>query len=173
MLSDWPDSYLSPKLESRPNLEKGGQGVFAVEPISKGEVLAVWGGTVLTGEVRKTLPATALSLQVEENLYLVSSVIGPADYINHCCDPNAGMYGQVGLIAMRAIAPDEEVCYDYAMSDGSPYDEFECACGADICRKQITGNDWRNPQLWRRYAGYFSPYLQRRIDGLREQRAAT
>lgn len=83
---------------------------------------------------------------------------------------NAGLSGQTGLVAIRAIQPGEEICYDYAMSDGSPYDEFRCKCGAVDCRARVTGNDWALPHLQRRYAGYFTPYLQRRIDELRSLR---
>ena len=145
--------------------------MFAVETIAKGELLAVWGGTVVTRQTLETLSEgeQRLSVQVEDDLYLITIVEGPADYINHCCQPNAGMYGQMGVVAMREIARDEEVCYDYAMSDGSDYDEFECTCGADSCRKQVRGDDWSNPQLWERYEGYFSPYLQRRIERLRQE----
>jgi hypothetical protein len=57
------------------------------------------------------------------------------------------------------------------MSDSSDYDEFECHCGTDHCRKMITGNDWKLPELQRRYKGFFSPYLQRRIDRLYAQGA--
>jgi hypothetical protein len=28
----------------------------------------------------------------------------------------------------------------------------------------VTGSDWALPELQKRYKGYFSPYLQRRID---------
>ena len=74
------------------------------------------------------------------------------------------MSGQISLVAMRDIAPGEEVCFDYAMSDGSDYDEFDCACGASRCRGRIQGTDWMNPELIARYDGYFSPYLRRRIE---------
>ena len=70
---------------------------------------------------------------------------------------------------MRDIAVGEEVCYDYAMSDGSHYDEFDCGCGSPNCRRQITGDDWRSPVLQSKYHGWFSPYLQRRIDQLKQQ----
>jgi hypothetical protein len=33
----------------------------------------------------------------------------------------------------------------------------------------VSADDWRNPTLWERYAGHFSPYLQRRIDALKQQ----
>lgn len=65
------------------------------------------------------------------------------------------------------IAPGEEICLDYAMCDGSAYDEFECGCGSPNCRGYVSGDDWKRPELWERYKGYFSPYLQRRIDRLK------
>jgi hypothetical protein len=65
---------------------------------------------------------------------------------------------------MRDIQPGEEICFDYAMSDTMPYDEFQCECGAPNCRRSVTGSDWQLPELQKRYAGYFSPHVQRRID---------
>jgi hypothetical protein len=53
------------------------------------------------------------------------------------------------------------------MSDGSAYDEFQCSCGSQQCRGAITGSDWALPDLQARYFGFFSPYLQRRIDEMR------
>ena len=69
------------------------------------------------------------------------------------------------------LTAGEEVTIDYAMCDGSPYDEFDCACGSACCRGRVTGDDWRNPLLWKRYQGHFSPYLQRRIDALQREQA--
>ena len=31
------------------------------------------------------------------------------------------------------------------------------------------GDNWQLPELWAKYAGYFSPYLQRRIDRLAQE----
>jgi hypothetical protein len=165
-------SYINPKLDAFPRTDKGGFGVYATKPVQQGELLMVWGGRVVDEQSLEALPATTRrhSVQVEEGLYLVP--IGPAepaDYLNHSCDPNAGMSGQIAVVALRDIAPGEEVCIDYAMCDGSPYDEFVCACQMPNCRKQVTGNDWKKPELWERYAGYFSLYLQRRIDHLKMQ----
>ena len=161
-------SYLSPKLEARKNPAKGGMGVFAHERVKTGERLAVWSGEIHTEASMSALPPERVhrGVQVEEDLYLIPIGMGeePADFFNHSCHPNAGLDGQIVLRAMRDIAPGEEVCFDYAMTDSSPYDEFECACGAPQCRHRITGNDWQNPELQRKYSGWFSPYLQRRIN---------
>ena len=158
----------------RGHSETGGYGVFAREPVEAGELLVVWSGRVVTPEQLAQFSPEMLrrSVQVEENLYLTSICPDePADYINHSCNPNAGMSGQIAVVAMRVIAPGEEVSIDYAMCDGTPYDEFDCQCGAPNCRGHVTGDDWSRPELWERYAGYFSPYLQRRIDRLKKSPA--
>lgn len=163
-------SYLSPKCHVVDAPEKGGKAIIATRPIAKGEIVCVWGGTVEDEESFNALPAAqrAHSVQVEEGLYLaVLSLDEPASYFNHSCNPNTGFSGQIALAAMRDIQPGEELTFDYALCDTSPYDEFECQCGSRNCRHKVTGNDWQNPALWERYAGYFSPYLQRRIDRLR------
>lgn len=162
--------YTSPKLTVRHNPAKGNFGLFASATIEPGELLVVWGGDIVNYEQLITLPTVQQqhSVQVEEGLYLVTVKQPDAgDYINHSCEPNAGLSGQIAVVAMRDIYPGEEVCYDYAMSDGSPYDLFDCGCGSSYCRKHISGNDWQYPELQMRYAGYFSPYLQRRIDQMR------
>jgi uncharacterized protein len=164
------NSYFSPKLEVKSEPEKGGAGVYARQRIPAGEIVMIWGGRIISERDIEQVPeANRRSVvQVEEGLY--TSTVGepePVDFINHSCNANVGMSGQVVLVAMRDIEVGEEACFDYAMTDGSSYDEFECVCGAPNCRGWITGNDWKRPELWERYAGYFSPYLQRRIDRLK------
>jgi hypothetical protein len=161
-----PTGFVSPKLEGKLIAGKGGRGVFARERVRAGEVLVVWGGEIIDGLTLRAMAEEKyrLALQVEEDLYLFTSNEGPADWVNHSCNPNAGLRGQVVLVAMRDIRTGEEITFDYATSDGSSYDEFSCGCGARICRKHVTGDDWRLPELQTRYAGHFSPYLQRRID---------
>ncbi len=164
--------YLSPKLEVRAEPEKGGFGVYAIEAVAAGEVVSVWGGYIVNAEQLDGLPHDVQqhSVQIEEGLY--SATIGgaeSADFINHSCDPNLGLRGQITLVALRDIEAGEEVCFDYAMTDSTPYDEFECHCGSANCRGTVRGEDWQLPELWAKYAGYFSPYLQRRIDRLAQE----
>lgn len=171
-MSERAHSYLSAKCAVQSTDTRGGHTVVAREPIAKGELIVVWSGTLVDGDELEAMPATVkrYSLQVEENHYLVSlSDCEPPDYVNHCCEPNSGLSGQIALVAMRDILPGEEITYDYAMSDGSSYDEFPCGCGSLECRGRVSGDDWKRPDLWQRYAGYFSPYLQRRITAERKR----
>jgi hypothetical protein len=166
-------SFLSPKCVVRRTGDRGGHTVVAIEQIAEGELIVVWSGKLVDREELASLPQTVrrYSLQVEENHYLVSlSDCEPPDYVNHSCEPNAGLSGQISLVAMRNISAGEEITYDYAMSDGSAYDEFDCGCGSQACRGRVSGEDWKRSELWQRYKGHFSPYLERRIMG--EQRRA-
>ena len=167
-------SFVSAKLEVRSNPAKGNFGLFAREAISAGELVICWAGYVATTEEFEQLSPSERehSVQIEENLYQVPYVEGkdPGDYVNHSCDPNLGLSSSISLVALRDIQADEEVCFDYAMTDSTPYDEFTCGCGADQCRRLITGNDWQLPELQERYNGYFSPYLQRRINRLKQDK---
>src|SRR5512138_3675955 len=99
------DSYLSPKVESRPHPTKGVCGVFCREPIAKDEVIVLWGGKVLSAdEMDRDAPNfTQEMLQIEDEFFLYTPVEDPSDCFNHSCDPNAGMSGQIGLVAMRDI----------------------------------------------------------------------
>lgn len=161
-----PTGFISPKLEGRLIAGKGGRGVFAREKARVGELLVVWGGEVIDGGALRAMAEDKfrLALQIEDDLYLLTTSEGAADWVNHSCAPNAGLQGQVVLVALRDIRAGDEITFDYATSDGSTYDEFACGCGAKTCRGRVTGADWRLPDLQERYAGHFSPYLQRRID---------
>jgi hypothetical protein len=166
-------AYLTDKCEVQNRDVTGGKAVYARDIIESGELVGVWSGRIIPAEALDELPEEIRrhTVQVEEGLYL-ASVSGnePPDFINHSCEPNAGLDGQIAIVALHRILPGEEVTIDYAMCDGTPYDEFECACGTSLCRGRVTGEDWRNPELWERYAGHFSPYLERRIKALKRRR---
>lgn len=161
-------SYLTPK--ARTVVRHGtGHGSVAAEPIHAGELIVAFGGTCLTRAEFDLLPAERISrsLQIDDDLFMAGhSDPEMADWVNHSCTPNCGMSGNVIVVAMRDIAVGEELTYDYAMSDGSDYDEFECHCGGGACRGKVTGNDWMLPELQLAYRGFFSPYLARRIAAL-------
>ena len=163
-------SYLNLKCEAREH-SSGGCGVYARLPIHKGELISLWGGKIIRKQdLDPSMPRfTQRVLQIDEELYILTAQEKePNDCFNHSCEPNLGFSGQIGLVAMRDIEAGEELTFDYAMSDGEPYDEFDCHCGAGSCRGRVTGNDWKLPELWLKYDGYFSPYLARRIENLRK-----
>ena len=160
-------SYISPKAAVQASLIHG-RGLFAVAPITKGEIVCVKGGYIFD---RETLRAVApvlgpAEIQIGRDLF-----IGPRDerereggmiFSNHSCAPNIGVQGQIVFVAMRDIEAGEELTHDWAMTDDDDY-ELECRCGAAECRRSITGQDWRRAELQAKYEGYMSWYLVEQI----------
>jgi len=158
-------TWLTEKAETRP-LPHGGFGAFALSTIAPGETIAVFGGTLSTGAEFSRLSADrrSRSIQVEEDLYLVGGEVPEdGDMINHSCEPTCGLRGSSILVAMQVIPLGAALTYEYATSDGGPYDEFVCQCEASSCRGVVTGSDWMRPDIQDRYREWFSPYLARRI----------
>jgi hypothetical protein len=160
--------WVDPRLESCPSAI-GGHGLFARAPICTGEILVVWGGTVFTRAdilAGKANPETIAVL--DEDLYLadpVDSTLTDEYTLNHSCDPNAWMLDAITLIARRPILAGEEVTADYALWLFDQDWRLElCHCGSPLCRGQVTDKDWRLPELQSRYAGHFTPYLNRLIE---------
>lgn len=147
----------------------GQYGVFATERVERGTMSLVFGGFVTPGPRFRMLPhhRQQHSLQVADDLFLVCGPeLGIGDRVNHSCDPTLVFTGEISMVARRDIESGEELTFDYATCDSTPYDEFECECGTVDCRVKVTGEDWMRPDVQRRYAGHFSPYLQQRIERL-------
>jgi SET domain-containing protein len=165
------NNWLSPKLEPR-NSEKHGKGIFAIQDISKDETMAIFGGHIITREERNLLPENIghISIGIDDDLFIgpiSENELDDADWFNHSCEPNAGLRGQITLVAMRDIKSGEEITFDYCMSCSQIGDKrilFNCDCGLSNCRKEITNQDWRMPGLQKKYKGYFSTFVQKNID---------
>ena len=161
-------SYRSPKTVVKDSPIQG-KGLFAKEPISKGEIVAIKGGYIFNREMLREIEKELgpAEIQIDGDLF-----IGPVKrkecdgamlYLNHSCSPNIGIQGQIVFVAMRDIDAGEELTHDWATTDDDDY-EMKCNCGADNCRGVITGQDWRNEELQKKYHGYFAWYLQRKIE---------
>lgn len=158
-------SYVSPKIEIKPSPIHG-LGMFAKEKINKNEIVFIKGGFILrksdvfsSNVINSYLPIDdefiigSIDIENEENIKLFN---------NHSCDPNCGVRGEITFVAMRNIHIGEELTIDYAMVDNEEY-SFICNCQKKICRKVITGFDWKLPELQRNYPGHFSCYLEEKI----------
>ncbi len=163
------EDWISPKVEIRPS-PLHGRGMFAIVPIKKDEVVAVWGGNFVNGAgaAKARLAGRAIQ-QIEDDVFEVFDYEkrgeGGAYYHNHSCNPNTWMKDEVTITARHDIEPGDELTFDYALfeADEDHVAVAECRCGTPGCRKRITGKDWRLPELQERYVGHFSPMIGRRI----------
>ena len=165
-------SYRSDKVEIRTGSKIGGSGIFAREPISKGEIVCVKGGHILTDKEFQNLGSKEKQycLQIADHLF-----IGPrsedeipenAIYINHTCEPNVGFDGEITYIALRNIDAGEELAHDYAMCFTTCLSgllPMTCSCKSKLCRGKITGDDWKLPELHERYGNRFASFILKRL----------
>lgn len=163
-----PISYRSPKTTVRESLIEG-RGLFAKRPIRKGEIVAIKGGHILDEKSFRRVEREIEEsyIQIEENFYIgaikKSEVKRNKLFINHSCEPNLGIRGQITFVALRSIKPGEELTDDWAMENIGSW-KMICHCGTKRCRRVITGQDWKIPNLQRRYRSYFSSYIQEKIN---------
>lgn len=139
-----------------------GKGVFAVRDFKKGDFLFR-----TTGQVQET--QTEHSIQIGWARHVNPNP--PARYLNHSCEPSAGVktnsQGYPDFVALRDIAKDEEITYDYAMTEfkhyprSSPELEFDltCHCGATRCRGKFGYFSELQASLKQAYQGFISAYL--------------
>ncbi|HEX5083937.1 MAG TPA: SET domain-containing protein-lysine N-methyltransferase [Blastocatellia bacterium] len=139
-------TYRSPKTEVRDSPIHG-KGLFAKEAIAAEEIVAVKGGHILSlGQWMACGPNLgSAEIQISEELFIApvdqSQREGSMIYTNHSCEPNIAIQGQIVFVAMRDIAPGEELTHDWATADDLDY-EMECKCGSPNCRGIVTGIVW-------------------------------
>ena len=127
-----------------------GKGVFSTVKLKKGEVLIEYLGEVITWKeaLRRHPhdpkdPDHTFYFHVDDK-HVIDAKFGgnAARWINHACTPNCEadeIDGRIFIKALRAIAPDTELFYDYGLIIDEPYTkklkkQFECRCGTTGCR---------------------------------------
>lgn len=160
-------SFKSKKTELRSSCKQG-KGFFAAEKILRGEVVAIRSGHIVEFEEAMRLDQFVgdFSLQLSDDHFLCPKTKEEVDniaiYINHSCDPNVGMDGQISYVAMRDVQAGEELCLDYAMAMTTEY-RMECKCGSEYCRGVVTGDDWMKRELQNKYGQYFATFILKKI----------
>ncbi len=127
-----------------------GKGVFALLPLAKGEMLIEYTGeTIAWPEALERHPHDpsdphhTFYFSVDDDHGIDAKVGGNASrWINHACKPNceADQDGsRVFIKTLRAIAPGEELFYDYGLVIDERYtpklkQQYGCRCGTRNCR---------------------------------------
>lgn len=162
--------WINPKINIKESLVSG-KGMFAKDKIFKDEVVIVFGNNYVDKEqIQIFIENKYYVIQWDENLFSYEIPQNDLGYfINHCCDPNCWMKSNnpFTVIARRDIIPGEEVRADYAIWEtDTTLSDFKCNCGSKDCRRIITLNDWKLPELQKKYENHFSPYLNKKIKGM-------
>ncbi|GAA3239921.1 SET domain-containing protein [Dactylosporangium siamense] len=167
-----PDCWLHDDVVVRPS-PIAGEGLFARAPIAAGTAVSRLGGELVTWPQLQELLREAATrpgrpyvdtITVTGALHLVLPPGNRNGKGNHGCDPNLWWVDAYTLVARRDIRAGEELTNDYGTSTASPDFVMPCRCGSPLCRGEVTGNDWRRPELRHRYGGHWVPALTALID---------
>jgi hypothetical protein len=135
-----------------------GKGVFTGKPYRRGDLIFVIAGPISARFTRFTIP-------IDERLAIDPVPVDNfAAYLNHSCEPNAGIRSRSLVMALRDISCHEEVAIDYAMivdEYGSEIaeDELVCRCGVPRCRGRLGAYNRLPSERRERYRGYISDWL--------------
>jgi len=116
-----------------------GAGVYTTAPIKQGTLVLEYTGPRLTAQECEGMYAdtevTYLFAMDDRNVIIDG--FGMAAFVNHACDPNCEtdqIDDRIWIIALRDIAANEELTYDYNLFDGEPGERAPCYCGMRGCR---------------------------------------
>jgi hypothetical protein len=158
-------SVLSEKVTIKES-ERHCKGIFAIQPIKANEIAFIKGGHILKREQLYSSGTINSYYPIDDRYFLGAMCEDDEDgtklYINHSCNPNCGIRGEITFVAIRDIDSGEELTIDYAFVDNEDY-SFHCNCGSSCCRTTVTGFDWKHKEIQDKYFDYFAAYLKEKI----------
>jgi uncharacterized protein len=145
------------------------RGLFCARPIKKGEVAFIANGERYRENVT-TLEASMNhrdAIGLTPDTWLDPFQNNPLRYINHSCNPNLGIKGQVSFVALRNIKKDEHLTIDYSITECDKLWNFKiqtggnCLCGEKNCRKVIKSIQFLPLETYKKYLPYIPKAFQR------------
>ncbi len=123
----------------------GGVGAFASHAVRAGDTITTW--------AQQLAPASSIDKAAAPHTlvafdgWAMPPMHDVNDRVNHSCEPTAGLrfvqidrknhWAVADLIALRDIAPGDEVTFDYASVIRDEAYSFACQCGRPGCRRKI------------------------------------
>jgi len=159
-------NYINPFVYGKKSSIKG-NGLYAKTKIKKGTLIVEWGGKTIPIKEWKKLPEKIREYQIQlnsKNFFGITreSEIDEAEFINHSCNPNCGIKEYTKVVALRDIFPEEELTYDYIMTDF--FDGYlKCLCGEKNCRRALYPNDYKKAFLQKKTKVFFQNLINRKI----------
>jgi uncharacterized protein len=150
-----------------------GRGLFAGDDIPAGTIVLRLGGVLVDSATLSRLLVAADAapdapyvdtIAVDDDAHLVLPPGTTAHFANHSCEPTLWHVGPYELAARRDLRAGDELTVDYGTNSAAAGFAMECRCESPGCRRRVTSEDWRRPELRLRYRGHWTPALQRRID---------
>lgn len=138
-----------------------GLGLMAGENVKKGELIRYIKGDIKfkINKSKKDALSHPNWIGVAENQWIDPEK--PYKFLNHSCNPTAGVKGTVALVALRDLKEGEEITIDYSTIEGDVRWEMPCNCGEKNCRKTIRSIAYLSRSVFEKYLPYIPRYFQK------------
>lgn len=147
-------TWASSKVELRAG--EIGYGVVAREAIAAGEVVIAPAQVFVAAAHRHTIQLDADRHQAGTDEI--------DDYLNHACAPNLRLDAErLCFVAVRPIAPGEQLTFNYLTSEWDMAEAFDCSCGAPGCFGKIRGFRWLSRAQQEALVPLLTPFLRRML----------
>ncbi|OHA94318.1 MAG: hypothetical protein A3E02_00505 [Candidatus Zambryskibacteria bacterium RIFCSPHIGHO2_12_FULL_38_34] len=143
------------------NSKIDGLGIFAGENIRKGEIIQYIKG-VIKFKINKNKEDALANpdwVGVKKNHWIDPE--RPYKFLNHSCNPSAGIKGKVTMVALRDIKEAEEITVDYSTIEGDDMWEMKCTCGEPNCRGIIKSVQFLPKEQFKKYMPNVPKYFQK------------
>jgi hypothetical protein len=129
-----------------------GEMIRAVKPITAGEVLFYLSGEIVDQPTKYTI-------QLDETRHVLTPN-GLWKSMNHACEPNVRIDTATReMIAIRDLAPGEELTFNYNTTEWDMAAPFACGCGAKLCAGTIRGFKHLTNEQRAAILPYASPFI--------------
>lgn len=138
-----------------------GKGIFAGEDIKKGQKIFYLSCKVMNRKLKSAKESQRFAnwVGMSEKKWLNTNPT-KFRYLNHSCEPNAAIVGTKTLIALKDIKENEEILFDYSMTDVDEFWKMECKCGTKNCRGTILPIYKISPEAFKAHFPHIPKYFQ-------------
>lgn len=154
--------YVDDADKEKPGLQLG---LFARRDLRKGEVIFVCKGTLRNLIIKTKADSEKYpnAIGVKRNYWLDPHPDNPLPYLNHSCEPNAGVKGSVTIVARKNIKQGEHVTIDYSTTECDERWTLDahCKCGSNNCRGVIKSIQSLPKITYNKYLPYIGKAFQR------------
>jgi len=137
-----------------------GFGLFAKRDIKREEIVFIMKGRriKMNESNKRKLLALPNIMGIDRGWWIDPAK--PYVYANHSCNPNMGVKGKVTFVALRNIKKDEELTFDYSISEDTSW-TMKCFCGSARCRGVVRGTRYLPEEYFKDYYPFFPTYFKK------------
>jgi hypothetical protein len=99
------------------------------------------------------------TVQIGPDAHIDGSALGDLAFLNHACDPSTVIDTEARvLLALRDLAPGDELTFFYPSTEWEMNHPFTCRCGAPQCIRLVAGAKFLPADVLGRY--FINPHIR-------------